>query len=315
MKKALKLFLVYFSWLVLGTLIGTFFYSLYLHSLGLVAGVDSPVFSREYLGSSFFLVSQVLVFISGFLLLGYKIRKPGNPLQLLVYVICQLISVCIIFPLSCHFEKKFIAEDNYYGQEDNTLSPGFFREYNNQVYFFLNDENNRLIQIDIRDDGTSFFLENSYTARDILTEEAAPYKDVLIKNSFNVKSQKYSNSFGTIMSLAKRDLDRGITYWIAFLSIAVALTSIYALSGFTSWRVANYSICGILYGAVLFWNGFYWSPVMTGFRNSHFLHSGVLGFFEKWTSSPFLIMCNLIFALILTVLGTVKYFVSRKRGR
>ncbi|MCQ2584045.1 MAG: hypothetical protein MJ185_00515 [Treponema sp.] len=313
MKKALKLFLAYFSWLVLGTLIGTFFYSLYLHSLGLVAGVDSPVFSREYLGSSFFLVSQVLVFISGFLLLGYKIRKPGNPLQLLVYVICQLISVCIIFPLSCHFEKKFIAEDNYYEQEDNTLSPGFFREYNNQVYFFLNDENNRLIQIDTRDDGTSFFLENSYTARDILTEEAAPYKDVLIKNSFNVNTSAYS-FFGTLLDAAKQDWEKGVSYWITFISLTLALTSIYALSGFTAWRVANYSLCGIFYLAVLFLNSFYWSPVMNNFRARNFLHSGVFGFFERWTSAPFLIMCNLIFALVLTLLGTITYFIRRKRG-
>ena len=314
MKKALKLFLAYFSWLILGTLIGTFFYSLYLHSIGLVAGVDSPVFSREYLESSFFLVSQVLAFISGFLLLGYKIRKPGNPLQLLVYVICQLISICLIFPLSYHFEKKFVTDNNYFYQQDNTLSPGFFREYNDQVYFFLNEENNRLIQIDTRDGGTSFFLENSYTARDILTEEAAPYKDVLIKNSFNVNTSSYS-FFGTIVNAAKQDLDRGASYWFTFLSLTFALTSIYALSGLTSWRIANYSLCGIFYIAVLFINNFYWSPAMNSFRAKSFLHSGVFGFFERWTSAPFLIMCNLIFALVLTLIGTITYFVRRKRGR
>jgi len=315
MKKALKLFLAYFIWLIIGTLVGTFFYSLYLHSLELVAGVNSPVFSSQHLTKSFFLISQVLTFISGFLILGYKIRKPGSSLQLLVYVICQFLSICILFPVSSRFEKKYgIGTMKFYQKEDKALSPGYFRESNDQVYFFLNEKNNRLIQIDTRDNGTSIYKENTYAPLNELSKKAAPYKDVLIKDSFRERTSLYS-FLSLLIEAGKRDMSTGLSFWLGFLSVGLALTSIYALSSFSAWRIINYSLCALHYGLILFVNGFYWSPLLAGFRNCNFLHSGFFGFMNRWTSAPLLILINIIFALILAVSGTIKFIITKKRGR
>ena len=107
----------------------------------------------------------------------------------------------------------------------------------------------------------------------------------------------------------------GLPTWLGFLSLAMALTSIYALSGFTSWRIANYSLCGIIYAAVLFWNGFFWTPDMTFFRNMNFMHAGPFNYFKQWTSSPFMISINLLLTLILTTIGIVSVIIKKKRGR
>ena len=93
---------------------------------------------------------------------------------------------------------------------------------------------------------------------------------------------------------AKRDLDRGLSFWIGYLTLALALASIYGISGISGWRIANFTICGILYGIVLFVNGFYWAPAMTGFRNLSFLQTnffrGLSPLFFIFVPSRFMIL-------------------------
>lgn len=315
MKKALKLFLAYFGWLIAGMIIGTFFYSLYLHSLRLVSGMSAPVFSRETLIVSFFIVAQTLPFITGFLMIAYRIRHPGNFLQLIAFILVQFISWCILFPVTNHFEGQYL--DNHRTaliQNAGPLSEGYFRDVDGDVYYFLNKNNSSAVKIDTSEEGTTEVITDNWTAFGQLSAAALPYKDILIKDSFNAKSSAYS-FLGTLLAVAKRDLMRGWTYWLGFLSLALVLTSIYALSGITAWRIANYSMCGILYGAVLFWNGFFWTPDMTYFRNLNFMHAGLFNYFKQWTSSPFMVFINLILTLILTTVGIVSVIIKKKRGR
>ncbi|MCQ2573748.1 MAG: hypothetical protein MJ182_07620 [Treponema sp.] len=319
MKKALKLLLAWFFWLIAGSLIGTFFYCLYLHSLGLIAGSSSPIWTRENLLTSLFTVTQVMAFVSGFLLIAYRIRHRGNPLQLVAFIITQFFSWCLIFPLSTHFEEKYISSALSYSffessLEQGNLSVGYFREADDKVYYFLNDDNTNVISIDTSETGTSTALENDWSAYADISRKSLPYKDILIKNSFAAKSFTYS-FFGSLRQIGQSDLIHGWTYWLGFLSMALALSSIYALSGFTTWRIANYSICGVLYELVLFYNGFFWSHELTNFRNLPFVNGGFFKYFKTWFSSPFLVFVNLLFALILTVLGTVLFFIKKKRGR
>jgi len=316
MKKALKMLLAYLAWLVAGTLIGTFFYSLYLHSLSLVAGRASPVLSRENLAVSLFIVSQIFAFLSGFLIIAYRIRHPGSALQLVAFIITQCLSFGLLFPLSYHFENKYIMSHKYIlFQEDVSLSSGFFRETpDGNVYYFLDDTNANSIVIDTSENGISKHVPNNMSGYIDLTQNSAPYKDILIRNSFTTKSSDYS-FFGTLQAVAQRDLDRGWTFWLGFLSMALALSSIYAFVGQTAWRLANYSLCGILYGAILFLNGFFWTPAMKDFRNMSFLHCKPFEFLSEWLSSPFIVCINLLFALIVSIIGLINYIIKKKRGR
>lgn len=309
------MFLAYFLWLVAGILIGTFFYTLYLHSLGLIAGRQSHAFTRENVIISFFAVTQVMAMLSGFLLIAWRIRHPGNFLQLIFFIITQFISWCIIFPLSAHFETRYISSNpSIFEQESIPLSTGYFRESEGKVYYFLNEENTSSLKIDTRDEGNAEILKEDWSGYAELSREALPYQDVLIKDSFKAKYSSYS-FFGTLIQSGKRELTKGWTYWLGFLSMALVLTSIYGMTGYTAWRITNYSICSVLYGVILFCNGYFWSPAMRDFRNLNFLQTGPFGYFKTWFSSPFLLFCNLVLALILSVTGLIAFIIKKKRGR
>lgn len=315
MKKALKMFLTYFLCLIAGILIGTFFYTLYLHSLGLIAGRQSSAFTRENVIISFFTVTQVMAMLSGFLLIAWRIRHPGNFLQLIFFIITQAISWCVVFPVAAHFEARYISSSPVIFEQENVpLSTGYFREADGKVYYFLNEDNTNAVKINTTDEGNAEILENDWGGYAELSHEALPYQDVLIKDSFKAKYSTYS-FFGTLIQSGKRDLNKGTLYWIGFLSLALALTSIYGMSGFTAWRITNYSICAVLYGLMLFCNGYFWCPAMANFRELNFLHTGLFGYFKGWFSSPFLVFCNLILTLILSVAGLISFIIKKKRGR
>ena len=316
MNKAFRMLLAWLFWLVTGVAIGTVFYNIYLHSLGLIAGRTSPVFTKQNMILSFFVISQFIVFILGFLLISFKIRHKGNFLQLIAFIIAQVLTYCVVFPLSHHFEDKYI--DKYKLDDISTelteLSPGYFRETDGNIYYFLNDENSSAVKIDLSDEGDSEMAVSDWIGFSTLTRNAIPYKDILIKNSFQAKNSTYS-LFGTLRQVAKIDLFHGWTYWLGFLSMALALSSIYALSNLTSWRLANYTICGLIYGLILFWNGFFWSHQLTSFRNLNFISSGPFGILKNWVSSPFLVFTNILLALIMIVYGIISSILKKKRGR
>lgn len=319
MKKALMMLLTWVLWLIAGVGIGTFFYSLHLHSLSLIAGRSSAIFTKENIFVSFVLVTQIMTFVIGFLLLAFKIRHQGNPLQLVAFIICQFLSFCAILPLTYHFERKFLLKnlsEIEIEESTETLSAGFFRESESMVYYFLDEDNKNVIRIDTSDGGSSEVL-NEFDVSDFpIVKNSHPYKDILIKNTFTKQAQPTEYSFfGTLLMTAKRDLNLGWTFWLGFLSLALALTAIYPISGISAWRISNYSICALLYGVILFVNGFYWAPAFNNFRNMAFMKNRLFTAMSAYVSSPFLVFVNLIITLIFSVLGIVLFIVHKKRGR
>lgn len=316
MKKALQLLLAQFLWLIAGVIIGTFFYSLYIHSISQVAGQSSPVWSKENLAVSVFVATQIFAFISGFLLIAHKIRHPGGVLQMVSFVLCQGLVWGLLFPVSNHLEEKFV-ENRLYAEgsfDSQNLSQGYFRKSSNEVYFFLNRDNSRAVRIETTEKGTSEIVRIKDPADLSIVKNAKPYRDILISDTFKKSDSEYS-FFGTLLFSAKRDMKHGITFWLGFLTMILALSSIYAISSMSGWRIANFTTCGILYGLVLFVNGFYWAPVMNSFRNLGFLHSGLFKIMSYDTSAPVLVILNCVFALALIITGSIKFFLKKKRGR
>lgn len=316
MKKALQLLLAQFLWLIAGVIIGTFFYSLYIHSISQVAGQSSSVWSKENLAVSIFVATQIFAFISGFLLITHKIRLPGGVLQMVSFVLCQCLMWGLLFPLSNHLEEKFVANRIFAegSFESQNLSQGYFRKSENEVYYFLNRDNSRAVKIETTEKGASEIVQIDDISDLSIVKNAKPYRDILISDTFKQSDSEYT-LFGTLLFSAKRDMNHGITFWLGFLTMILALSSIYAISGLSGWRIANFTICGVLYGLVLFVNGFYWSPAMASFRNLGFLHAGLFKAMSYDTSAPLLVILNSVFALALIITGSIKFFLKKKRGR
>lgn len=317
MKKALQLLLAQIIWLFAGVLTGTFFYCLYNHSISSIAGFNSPVWTKENLAVSVFIVTQIFAFCSGFILIATKIRKPGGVLQLVAFILCQFLAWCLILPLSTHLERKYVSThaSSLLSETDENmyLSPEFFRQSEDDIYYFLNKNNSRAVKIETSHNGSVSVINITDPSKLSISENAKPYKDILIKNTFKNDSSEYS-FFGILLFSAKRDLDRGVSFWIGFLTLALALASIYGVSGISGWRIASLTFCGILYGLVLFVNGFYWAPAMTGFRNLGFLQTNFFRGLSLYFSAPLLVILNLTFSLAMIITGTVKFIIKKKRG-
>lgn len=317
MKKALRLLLAQVIWLFAGVLIGTFFYCLYNHSISSITGINSPVWTKENLAVSVFIVTQIFVFCSGFILIASKIRRPGGVLQLTAFILCQFLTWCLILPLSTHLERKYVSThaSSLLSEmdENQNLSNDYFRQSENEIFYFLNKNNSRAVKIETTQSGSVNVINIEDPSKLSISQNAKPYKDILIKNTFKTNNSDYS-FFGILLFSAKRDLDRGLSFWIGYLTLALALASIYGISGISGWRIANFTICGILYGIVLFINGFYWAPAMTGFRNLSFLQTNFFRCLSLYFSAPLLVILNLTFSLVLIITGTAKFIIKKKRG-
>ena len=104
MKKALKLALIYFIILIIGTILGTILYSFYLNLLGYIAGKEiSFLTNSELLNSFFYVLFCMLLFIIP-VIAYYRIRHPGGILQFVVYVVLCLLTWIILIP--CTFKLQ-----------------------------------------------------------------------------------------------------------------------------------------------------------------------------------------------------------------
>lgn len=327
MKKALKLMLVWIAWLAAGIVIGTFFYSLYLHSLGLVAGKESFALSKHNIILSFFIVAEAMVFLNGLFLIAYKIRHAGGGLQLTAFIITQVVSWGILLPGNWKLEQNYKLKHKAELLElknNTTLSKGFFREADDTVYYFLDDlktsyspeeRGTVAVVIDTSETGKTKVVEIDRPGALNIVEQALPYKDILIRDTFRSPWLKKMIFISDLLEQADRSFMCGWTFALGFMTLGLALAAIYALSGFASWRIINYSISGIMYFLVLLWNCIYYSPILEEFTHKAFLHSGLFRILADYVNEPFLAVTNVAFALIVITIGIIKTIIRRKRGR
>lgn len=317
--------LVWAAFLIAGVLIGTFFYALYLHSLGLVAGQSSAIFTRHSLFTSFFVAAEAMTFITGFCLISYRITEKGGVLQIIAFVLTQLLCWGILFPGVWFLEKDYRETHRAeirMEKENSTLSKGYFRQAGSNVYYFMDDMEQSYktdekgltaIKIDTEEEGLAEIIEIKYPGKTDVVTEAAPYKDILIKNTF-YKTNIF-NFIVELVEIGKRNCLRGWTYWLGFASLGFALASIIALSSISNWKVISFSVTGVLYFGVLFFNCIFWSPLLFKFRTMDFMHSGIFNIPSAYTSSPFLILVNLVFGLVVISVGLIHFFAERKKNK
>ena len=325
MKKALKMLLVWAVWLIIGIAVITLFYSLYLHSLGLVAGQKSSVFTKFNLFSSFFVAAEMMTLLIGFFLISYRISDKGGALQIIAFVLTQILTWGLLFPWAWYTEKNFKNDNHAFIWEqknERILSKGYFRESGNNIYYFMDDmkpyykadeEGVTSIKIDTQEEGVTEIVEINLPGKLDVVASAAPYKDILIKESF-----EKTNGFSPLMNLieiGKRDILRGWTYWLGFASLGFALASLIALSSVSKWRIVDFSITGILYFGVLITNSLFWSTPFEKLRNMNFMHSGIFNIPAAWTSSPFLIVVNLTFGLVVILAGVLHSIKEHRKNK
>ena len=231
MKKALKLVLMYFLTLILATVTGVIFYSVYLHIQSYVAGSGFSFFNREgLLRALFYVVFCIILFICPVMIYARISNKGGIP-HFITFIILSVLTWVLLLPLTLKLEKKV-----FYNATDSakTLTGGYFRSDGEKIYYFTSDYNDNpyvsttTVVIVTSENGT-VEIQNIAPSRDFeLFRNAAPYSDVIIKNTFALTN--FSTpliSFSLIMQHAKDSIAKGWTFFLAFLSMGLLLCTLY----------------------------------------------------------------------------------------
>ena len=237
MKKALKLALIYFIILIIGTLLGTILYSFYLNLLGYIAGKEiSFLTNSELLNSFFYVLFCMLLFIIP-IIAYYRIRHPGGILQFVVYVVLCLLTWIILIP--CTFKlQDFCMARFAYAEETEYLSPNYFRHVDNNVYYFTRDFKKAYelsysdvaeapaVVISTAENGRAEYTTvKTYETLDVI-RKAAPFREIQLKNIFSADSGFMSVDFGPLFRQLRRAVNSGLPSIVTMLSLMLLICSV-----------------------------------------------------------------------------------------
>ena len=317
MKKAFRLVLTYFLFLLLGTLIGMFFYYVYLHIQTAVAGQKSAFFKKEdLLRVLFYVLGCLLLFVCPAMVYA-RISNKGGIAHFITFIILSCLTWGLLVPLLGHYEGKIL-----YNTKDSSrmLSGGYFRECDDKVYYFTDDYNanpyidTTAVIIDTNTEGT-VEIEKIKPSRDfILFRDSAPYSDILLKKTFNESEGQSFISFSLIMEHALIAFSKGWTFWLSFLSLGLLIMSLYGTADLFRWRLLNTGFLMLMTFAVFAAHTLYFHPVFTSFRRQHINNKAFFVFLSKFMDDPLLVLANVTLSLVFIIIGIVRFATRNKRS-
>lgn len=317
MKKALKLILMYFVLLLLGTAIGMFFYTIYLAVQGAVAGTPFSMFNKtDLLRALFYVLLCMFIFICP-LMVYIRISNNGGIAHFIAFILLAGLTWVIAVPALLHFESKAM-----YNVKDSSkmLTGGYFRQNEDEIYYFTNDYNanpymtTTSIVIDTTPEG-EVEIENIKPSQDfILFRESAPYKDSLIRKTMDENKSKTSIiSFSLIKQWAVTAFAKTWTFWLGFFSLGLVIASLYGAASLFRWKLLNTGFLMFATFLILAANTLYFHPVFVSFRRQHIDPQRFFIFLAKYIDYPFLVLCNVVFSLIFLIIGIVCFATRKKR--
>ncbi len=317
MKKAFRLVLTYFLFLILGTAVGMFFYYVYLHLQGSVAGQQAEFFRKEDLLRVLFYVLGCLLLLVCPVMVYARISNKGGIAHFITFILLSCATWGVLIPLLGHYEGKIL-----YNTKDSSkmLSGGYFRENGDKVYYFTDDYNKNpykdttAIVIDTTPEGT-VEIETIKPSRDfILFRDSAPYSDILLKNTFGESEKQSIISFSLIMDHARIAFAKSWTFWLGFLSLGLLFISLYGAADLFRWRLLNSGFLMITTFAIFCANTMYYHPMVTSFRRQYINNKSFFIFLGKYIDDPLLVLVNVTFSLVFIIIGIVRFATRKKRS-
>ena len=317
MKKAFRLVLTYFLFLILGTAVGMFFYYVYLHLQTSVAGQQSAFFKKEdLLRVLFYVLGCLLLFVCS-AMVYVRISNKGGIAHFIFFIILSAVTWAVFIPLLGHFESKVL-----YNTKDSSkvLSEGYFRPSGDKIYYFTNEYNKNpyvdttTIVIDTTAEGTVEIEKIKPTRDFILFRDSAPYSDILLKKAFGESDKQAIISFSLIMEHAEIAFSKGWTFWLGFLSLGLLFASLYGAADLFRWRLLNSGFLMLMTFGIFAANTLYYHPVVTSFRRQYINNKGFFIFLGKYMDDPLLVLANVTLSLVFIIIGIVRFATRKKRS-
>ena len=321
MKKELKLAGIYVMFLLLGTVLGTLLYSLYLNLLGFVAGQEITFFSDSELFTSFFFVLFCMLFFMPALICYYRIRHPGGFLQLLVYVLLCALTWVLLVPCTAKLQdycKKRFSFDT----QTSYLTPNYFRQVDDTVYYFTRDfesVDGRVAEapaviISTAESGTvEFETVRNYDNLEV-NRKALPYREIQLKNIFGSDKNPIPVDFNLLIKKVTTSYSGGLRSLLTLLSFVLLLASVYAITSFFDWRLLTSVILFITTVFILCFNSVYFLPAYDSLK-FQLTNNGFFRAFDRIVDEPLLFICNCFGALVLITAGVIKMAVRKHAAK
>lgn len=313
MKKAFKIVGFYFFSFAFILIVGTFFYAIFLSILKFSAGTNGSLFTKSLIFKAFKDVAMSCCFLLCPLVTVYRIRHKGGLSQLLFYIALCGLTWLFLLPIS-------LTKLNFVKTEDvqkKVLSKNYFRESDNEIFYFTEDleQDGKEVQSVVINPTKDNSIQIKQIKADkdfVLFAQAAPYNDTFTKEAFSGGTLLGKLEYAKLFSSARIALNKGFSFWLFFLSLALAICSVYGLSNVTNWKLLNTG--GVFFSTflILFINVFYYDSKLQGFRTK-LLQNGAFSSLSKIMDEPFLVLINLLFSFICIMIGIIVYFAKKNK--
>lgn len=324
MKKALKMIFLYLFLLIACTVMGTALYCIYLNVSGSVTGIKINLFDTDVLLKSFFYIAACVIICIGPLVSFLCIRNNGGISRLITYIILSGLVWCLLLPLVIHFGKKYDFNNPSIESENVAFSADCFRKGEKKVYYFLEDmENNgtlyfpsaQAVVIDTDAFGTVSIKEIRNDPGFELNNISGNYRDVIVSESFEEDYVNLPINFHTIIGRAVNSVEQGWTFFLGFLSLGLLLCCLYGISRLFVWKLINSGFVIAVTTIILFINTFcttspFFSSLMEKINSTSFF-----AFLGQYMYEPFLVFLNLVFSIIVILVGVIGFIHRKKKGQ
>lgn len=321
MKKAINLIIMYFVILLAGILIGTMFYSFYLNVLNFVAGQELDIWDTDILMKSLFFVSIAMCFLIFPLLSYYRVRHPGGIPQAITYILLSIFTMAVLFPATIQLKIKYY--ENFPQTTRIThLSGGYFRQSGDKLYYFTKDfvsnpvtgEDTTTVIIDTSENGIVSVEKVKESSDFILYKDAEPCKEILVKKAFSGIITSNKGIFTVLVERAEDAFHKGLLPCIGFMTIALALCSVYAMTAFFNWKLLNTFTIILDTVIILIANAFYQTAGADGIKNS-LGNTRLMNWLGHYFDEPLLDSFFVILAILFLIIGIVSSIVKKHKRK
>jgi hypothetical protein len=314
LKKALLLIPAYAGILLFSCIIGVLIYMLYFDTAGLIAGKLLQLFDRHVLFEGFFIIVPVVLVFSGVLLSFYRVRHSGGGiLPVIMYALLGAVTWCILYPAFIELKNQWHAKSY---TTESVLTAGYFRPSGNNVVYLPH----KLVSSDAdvvvinRDAAPEDAVSQQKVNYSETVDTAAPFKDILIRETVPTMPEWIMNGFAIIEIRAEHAWNGGYISWLCFISFGLALFSVYALTFCSEWRLINIIYLLLMESGVLSLNLLYFSDYFLPIRKFSLQLGSSLKFFTC-LDEPLLVCMNVFLSFIFIGIGTTAVFTRTKNNK
>ncbi|MCR5288633.1 MAG: hypothetical protein K6E51_01425 [Treponema sp.] len=313
MKSVLGLIFTYFFVCLVGTTAGALCYMLYKGCLLFVVGTPMNILSLSMFIQGIQLVLPIILLSSPLFLTLYRIRHSQNQTHLLItYIILVVLSWTVIFRLGICFLRSYSPRSYI---TVSLPSTGYFRSDKETVTYYSSYSQERpvtLSGIQVKLVGIQQYVNSvtPFEGEQVPQNDDKEFKESLIEPFLKmpVTLARVLMVFSVLCNTAYITYGEGLLQWCFFISIGLALSSVYGLVRMSSWKLLNAFFVIAVSSVICIINSMYY--LSTRFSDGALRINAWLDSFIR-VQVPSVVLINVCIGIICIALGVIFSLIQR----